>query len=87
MCEITHFFLLLYFGMIYFSGVGWDSICLNVAAAMKEVVLAWEQGALSATDVKRILDNMRQTMCCLPICASNWLCSYMQVTITLWVEF
>ncbi|KAF6207841.1 hypothetical protein GE061_016290 [Apolygus lucorum] len=60
-------------------GVGWDSICLNVAPAMKEVVLAWEQGALTATDVKRILDNMRQTMCCLPICASNWLCSYMQI--------
>ncbi|CAA9994340.1 unnamed protein product [Nesidiocoris tenuis] len=60
-------------------GVGWDVICLNVPAAMKEVAVAWEQGALSATDVKRILDNMKQTMCCLPICASNWLCSYMQV--------
>ncbi|XP_014254037.1 mediator of RNA polymerase II transcription subunit 24 [Cimex lectularius] len=60
-------------------GVGWDVICKSVGATMKEVVLAWEQGALSATDVKRILDNMRQSMCCLPICASLWLCSYMQI--------
>jgi len=60
-------------------GVGWDKLCLCVPGAMKEVVVAWEQGALSATDVKRILDNMRLTMCCLPICASVWLCSYMQI--------
>lgn len=52
---------------------------MSVAAAMKEVVIAWQQEALSVTDVKRILDNMRQSMCCLPICASAWLCSYMQV--------
>ncbi|XP_073978366.1 mediator complex subunit 24 isoform X1 [Rhodnius prolixus] len=60
-------------------GLGWDNICMSVAAAMKEVVIAWQQEALSVTDVKRILDNMRQSMCCLPICASAWLCSYMQI--------
>ncbi|KAK9506154.1 hypothetical protein O3M35_008141 [Rhynocoris fuscipes] len=60
-------------------GLGWDKICMNVAAAMKEVVIAWQQDALSVTDVKRILDNMRQSMCCLPVCASVWLCSYIQI--------
>ncbi|KAL1122381.1 hypothetical protein AAG570_003786 [Ranatra chinensis] len=60
-------------------GLSWDSLCLSVPGAMKEVVLAWEQGTLSPTDVKRILDNMCQSMFCLPICASAWLCSYIQI--------
>lgn len=46
---------------------------------MKEMLYAWEQGTLSANDVKRILDVMRQRMCCLAITATAWLCSYMQI--------
>ncbi|EEB09924.1 Thyroid hormone receptor-associated protein complex 100 kDa component, putative [Pediculus humanus corporis] len=61
------------------SQVKWNEICLNVPAAIKEVLLAWEQGTLSANDVKRILDSMRSKWCCLPICATAWLCSYMQI--------
>lgn len=60
-------------------GVSWDRICMSIPAVTKEVVLAWESGVLSPTDVKRILENMRQSMCCLPVCASAWLCSYMQI--------
>ncbi|CAH1408167.1 unnamed protein product [Nezara viridula] len=60
-------------------GVSWDRICMSVPAATKEVVSAWELSLLSTADVKRILENMRQSMCCLPICASVWLCSYMQI--------
>ncbi|KAK6631151.1 hypothetical protein RUM43_014247 [Polyplax serrata] len=61
------------------SQVKWNEICLNVPAAIREVLLAWEQGTLSANDVKRILDSMRSKWCCLPICATAWLCSYMQI--------
>ncbi|KAG8222808.1 hypothetical protein J437_LFUL005014 [Ladona fulva] len=59
--------------------VKWHEICLNVPAAIREVLFAWEQGALSPNDVKRVLDAVRSRMCCLPVCAAAWLCSYMQI--------
>ncbi|XP_075220202.1 mediator complex subunit 24 isoform X2 [Lycorma delicatula] len=61
------------------SQMKWHEVCVNVPGAIKEVLVAWEYGALSPTDVKRILDAMRARMCCLPVCAAAWLCSYMQV--------
>lgn len=64
------------------SQVKWHEVCLHVPAAIKEVLLAWEHGAVTANDVKRILDAMRSRMCCLPVCATAWLCSYMQVVIS-----
>jgi hypothetical protein len=64
-----------------FSQVKWHEVCLHVPAAIKEVLLAWEHGAVTANDVKRILDAMRSRMCCLPVCAAAWLCSYMQVSV------
>lgn len=59
--------------------VKWHEICFNIPGVMREMVTAWEQGALSANDVKRILDVMRGRMCCLAIVATAWLCSYMQI--------
>lgn len=57
----------------------WHEVCFNMPGAIREVLIAWEQEALSVTDVKRILDTMQAPMCCLPVCAAAWLCSYMQV--------
>lgn len=54
-------------------------LCINVCGAIKEVLFAWEQGSLSATDVKRILDALKQKMASLAVCASAWLCSYMHI--------
>ncbi|XP_065336321.1 mediator of RNA polymerase II transcription subunit 24 [Cloeon dipterum] len=59
--------------------VKWHEVCQLVPAATKELLFAWEQGALSPTDVKLSLDNMRSRMGCLPVCAASWLCSYMQI--------
>lgn len=61
------------------SQVRWHEVCRHVPAATRELLFAWEQGALSPTDVKRALDAMRSRMGCLPVCAAAWLCSYMQV--------
>ncbi|XP_059058731.1 mediator of RNA polymerase II transcription subunit 24 [Achroia grisella] len=54
-------------------------LCENVSGAVKEVLFAWEQGSLSAADVKRMLDSLRQKMASLAVCASAWLCSYINV--------
>ncbi|CAG9816325.1 unnamed protein product [Phaedon cochleariae] len=59
-------------------GVKWQDVLFNVAGVMQEVLVAWEQGALLAQDVKRILDAVRGKMCCLPLAAAAWLCAYMR---------
>lgn len=54
-------------------------LCMNVSGVIKEVLFAWEQGSLSASDVKQMLDSLRQKMASLAVCASVWLCSYINV--------
>ena len=61
------------------SLVEWHEVCLNIPAAIKEVLLAWEQDAISTDKVKLILDNVKSKMCCLPIVISAWLSSYINV--------
>ncbi|XP_031353097.1 mediator of RNA polymerase II transcription subunit 24 [Photinus pyralis] len=60
------------------SPVKWQEVLFNMAGVMKEVLVAWEQGALAPADVKRILDAVRGRMCCLPVAAAAWLCAYMR---------
>lgn len=60
------------------SNFKWSDVLFNMAGVMKEVLVAWEQGALLAADVKRILDAVRGRMCCLPLAAAAWLCAYMR---------
>lgn len=60
------------------SPVKWQEVLCNMAGVMREVLVAWEQGALLPADVKRILDAVRGRMCCLPVAAAAWLCAYMR---------
>ncbi|XP_067650609.1 mediator of RNA polymerase II transcription subunit 24-like isoform X2 [Haliotis asinina] len=55
----------------------WHEVCNNTPFAIQEVLFAWEHGALSAENVRVILDNVKSRMCCLPVVACVWLCSYM----------
>ncbi|KAJ1522847.1 hypothetical protein ONE63_001995 [Megalurothrips usitatus] len=61
------------------SQTKWQNVCWSVPFAMEEVLKAWEHEALTANDVKRILDTMKARMCFLPVCATAWLCSKMQI--------
>ncbi|CAH0596262.1 unnamed protein product [Chrysodeixis includens] len=54
-------------------------LCMNVSGVVKEILFAWEQGSLSAAEVKCMLDSLRQKMASLAVCASVWLCSYINV--------
>lgn len=54
-------------------------LCMNVSGAIKEILFAWEHGSISSADVKRMLDSLRQKMASLAVCASVWLCSYINV--------
>lgn len=69
-------------------------VLFNMPAVMHEVLVAWEQGkpykaswieltwvvlgALVASDVKRILDAVKEKTCCLPIAGATYLCSYLR---------
>ncbi|CAG9567933.1 unnamed protein product [Danaus chrysippus] len=54
-------------------------LCINVCGVIKEILFAWEQGSISAADLKRMLDSLRQKMASLAVCASSWLCAYVNV--------
>ncbi|XP_017776104.1 PREDICTED: mediator of RNA polymerase II transcription subunit 24 [Nicrophorus vespilloides] len=60
------------------NSIKWGNILFSMSGVMREVLVAWEQGVLAAVDVKRILDAVRGKMCCLPLAAAAWLCSYMR---------
>lgn len=59
----------------------WHEVCINLPAAIKEVLIAWEYGSecISTDIVKQVLDNVKSKMCCLPIVVSAWLCSYISI--------
>ncbi|GFS79463.1 mediator of RNA polymerase II transcription subunit 24 [Nephila pilipes] len=59
--------------------VKWHEVCINAPAAAKEILLAWEHGALSTEKVKIILDHIKGQFCFLPMCISAWLCNYINV--------
>ncbi|UYV65143.1 K02A2.6-like, partial [Cordylochernes scorpioides] len=59
--------------------VKWHEVCMNAPMAVKDIVIAWEYGALSTDTVKKILDNIKSRMCCIPVCVSAWLCNYINV--------
>lgn len=58
----------------------WHVTCQSAMGAVKELLCAWESGVLGAADVKRALDGLRATACCLPVCAAAWLCAHMSIT-------
>ncbi|XP_024935651.1 mediator of RNA polymerase II transcription subunit 24 isoform X2 [Cephus cinctus] len=62
------------------SNVKWHVACRSAMGAVKELLCAWESGALGAGDVKRALDGLRAAACCLPVCAAAWLCAHMSIT-------
>lgn len=62
------------------SNIKWHIACQSAMGAVKELLCAWESDVLGAGDVKRALDGLRATACCLPVCAAAWLCAYMSIT-------
>lgn len=62
------------------SNIKWHISCQSAMGAVKELLCAWESDVLGASDVKRALDGLRATACCLPVCAAAWLCAYMSIT-------
>lgn len=59
--------------------VKWQEVVINSPAAAREILVAWEHGALSTEKVKIILDHIKGQLCFLPVCFSAWLCNYINV--------
>lgn len=62
------------------TSIKWNVACHSAMGVIKELLFAWEAGALNPTDVKKHLNCLRLSSCCLPVCAAAWLCSYMSIT-------
>lgn len=59
--------------------VEWHKVCYNAPAAAKEILIAWEHGAISTEKVKSVLDHIKGQFCFLPMVISAWLCNYINV--------
>ncbi|CAH1788223.1 unnamed protein product [Owenia fusiformis] len=57
----------------------WHEVCTNAPFAIEQFLLAWEQGAITETTVKSVLDNIKSKVCCIPVVVCAWLTSYIHV--------
>lgn len=83
------FFLLFSFVLIDYFYIGskmcWDEMCFAMPAVMKKIHNGWRTSGnslYSGLEVKKMLDSISSQACCLSICSVSWLCSYMQVHIS-----
>lgn len=61
------------------TSLKWQEICHNIPGMLYHLLMAWENETISATEVKSNLDNIKQRLCCYSVCATSWLCSYIQI--------
>ncbi|XP_033127688.1 mediator of RNA polymerase II transcription subunit 24-like isoform X4 [Anneissia japonica] len=60
------------------SLVRWHEACACAPQVMEEILNAWLHNTISASDVKKIIDNMKSKLHCLSVCVVAWLCSYLR---------
>lgn len=56
----------------------WHDVCKTMPALLYQLLVAWENHMITATDVKTHLDNIRKRLYSYSVCAASWLCAYMQ---------
>lgn len=61
------------------SSLKWHDICKILPGILYQLLVAWENDTISATDVKTHLDNIKKRLCSYSVCAASWLCAYMQI--------
>ncbi|KAL1379418.1 hypothetical protein pipiens_014920 [Culex pipiens pipiens] len=61
------------------SSLKWHEICANIPGLLYQVLMAWENETLSTPEIKKFLDSLKSRFCCFSVCATSWLCAYMQV--------
>lgn len=61
------------------STLKWQEVCLILPGVLYQLLVAWENDTISASDIKVHLDNIKNKLCTYSVCAASWLCSYMQI--------
>lgn len=61
------------------AALKWHDFCRTMPAIIYQIIVAWENHAITAVDVKSYLDNIRKRSCSYSICAASWLYSYVQI--------
>uniref|UniRef100_A0A182Y2W0 Mediator of RNA polymerase II transcription subunit 24 n=1 Tax=Anopheles stephensi TaxID=30069 RepID=A0A182Y2W0_ANOST len=61
------------------SNLRWEDICYTIPALLHQVLMAWENEKISPVEIKKMLDGLKAHFCSFAVCASSWLCAYMQM--------
>lgn len=61
------------------TSLKWQDICANIPGLLYQVLLAWENETLTTAEIKKFLDGLKSRFCSFSICATSWLCAYMQI--------
>uniref|UniRef100_A0A182QMT0 Mediator of RNA polymerase II transcription subunit 24 n=1 Tax=Anopheles farauti TaxID=69004 RepID=A0A182QMT0_9DIPT len=61
------------------STLRWEDICYTIPALLHQVLMAWENEKISPVEIKKMLDALKAHFCSFAVCASSWLCAYMQM--------
>ncbi|OWK15092.1 hypothetical protein Celaphus_00001278 [Cervus elaphus hippelaphus] len=57
----------------------WHEACLNISAAILEILNAWENGVLAFESIQKITDNIKGKVCSLAVCAVAWLVAHVRM--------
>ncbi|XP_055629247.1 mediator of RNA polymerase II transcription subunit 24 [Toxorhynchites rutilus septentrionalis] len=61
------------------TSLKWQDICASIPGLLYQVLLAWENETLTTAEIKKFLDSLKSRFCSFSICATSWLCAYMQI--------
>ncbi|XP_038609858.1 mediator of RNA polymerase II transcription subunit 24 isoform X1 [Tachyglossus aculeatus] len=57
----------------------WHEACLNISAAILEILNAWENGVLAFESIQKITDNIKGKVCSMAVCAVAWLVAHVRM--------
>ncbi|XP_003746725.1 mediator of RNA polymerase II transcription subunit 24 [Galendromus occidentalis] len=57
----------------------WSDLAYDLPAAIKEILIGWEQGNVTTNTVKAILEQIKSKMCFLPVVISTWLSCHINI--------
>lgn len=61
------------------STLKWQDACMNIPGILHQILIAWENKAITIAEVRTFFDNLKSKLCCLSVCAASWLRMYMRI--------
>lgn len=65
-------------GGIQTKNVDWREVCFNMPKVISEIIIAWNQGQLTDTHLRGIIERIKSKMCFLAVVTATWLQSHIK---------